>query len=257
MRRLAKQIFRRLGYDVHRFDRNAPHLVGDMRLLLEDLRVRGLNPQSILDVGANRGAWSRVAKAVFPMANCFLIEPQIEMKPFLDAFCQEFRGSKWFLEGAGATPGELTLTIWDDLGGSSFLPPESKEVEEAGKQRRVPIITIDSLIQEGAITMPQLVKLDIQGFELEALQGGATLFGSTEVFILEVALFRFMKGQPLFHEVALFMADRGYFVYDFAGFNRRPYDGALGEVDVCFVKREGFLRANNYWDCSRRPTGSE
>ena len=175
MKRLVKQAFQRLGYDVHRLDRvvgSPARPVGNMRMLLEDLRARGLSPQSILDVGANKGRWSSVAKDVFLMANCFLIEPQIEMKPYLDAFCQEFPHSRWFLAGAGATPGELTLTIWDDLAGSSFLPPESEELKKAGKQRRIPIITIDSLIEDGAIVMPQLVKLDIQGFELEALRGG-------------------------------------------------------------------------------------
>ena len=250
IRRLAKQAFRRLGYDVSRLSRDAgsaARSVGDMRMLLEDLRARGLFLRSILDVGANRGHWSRMAKDVFPTVNCFLLEPQIEMSAYLEAFCQEFPGSQWFLAGAGACPGELILTIWDDLAGSSFLPPESEKLQGAGKQRRVPIITINSLIENGAIPMPQLVKLDIQGFELEALRGGQLLFGSTEVFILESSLFRFIKGWPLLHEVIAFMADRGYFVYDFPGFLRRPYDGALGQTDICFVKHNGLLRAKDNW----------
>ncbi len=222
-------------------------LLDNTQTLLEELRAHGLVCQSILDVGANCGQWSRVAKSVFPTANCFLIEPQVEMRSYLVNFCKEHPGSRWFLAGAGAKPGVLTLTIWDDLAGSSFLPPESEKLKAAGKQRSVPIITIDSLIKNGAIAMPQLVKLDIQGFELEALRGGATLFGNVEVFILEVSLFRFMEGQPVFHEVVAFMADRGYWVYDFASFLRRPYNDALGQVDICFVQHDGFLRAENRW----------
>jgi hypothetical protein len=38
-----------------------------------------------------------------------------------------------------------------------------------------------------------------------------------------------------------------YVVYDFAGFARRPLDGALGQCDICFVKRNGFLRVSNEW----------
>jgi FkbM family methyltransferase len=67
----------------------------------------------------------------------------------------------------------LMLTIWDDLAGSSFLPSESDELRESGKQRSVKIVTIDSLLEKDMMPMPQLVKLDIQGFELEALKGGA------------------------------------------------------------------------------------
>jgi hypothetical protein len=48
-----------------------------------------------------------MAKSIFKKADFFLIEPQIEMKSALDAFCEEFPGSQFFLAGAGATPGEL------------------------------------------------------------------------------------------------------------------------------------------------------
>lgn len=252
MRQVVKKLFQSLGYEIRRLDvpsrDSSQHPVGDMRLLLEDLRNRGFVPLSILDVGANQGAWSRVAKSIFPEANCFLIEPQVEMKLFLEQFCQDFPGSAWLLAGAGATPGQLTQTIWDDFAGSSFLPPESDELKEIGKQRLVKIITIDSLVDEGAISMPQLVKLDIQGFELEALRGGQKLFGYTEVFILEVSLFQFLENMPIFHEVIAFMAERGYLVYDFPGFLRRPADSALGQVDICFVKQDGVLRTTNQWE---------
>jgi hypothetical protein len=43
------------------------------------------------------------------------------------------------------------------------------------------------------------------------------------------------------------MADRNYVAYEFLEFLRRPSDGALGQVDVCFVKRDGILRAHNRW----------
>jgi FkbM family methyltransferase len=252
MKQLAKNFFRCLGYDIvaltHPADiGSASRPVGSMKMLLEDLHFRGFHPQSILDVGGNRGEWSRMAKSVFTKADCFLIEPQVEMKSALDAFCEEFPGSHYFLAGAGSTPGELVLTIWDDLAGSSLLPPESQELRAGGKQRSVPIITIDSLLEKKLLPLPQLVKLDIQGFELEALKGGVKLFGNVEVFILEVSLLEFMAGQPLFAEVITFMKDREYLVYDFPGFLRRPYDGTLGQCDICFVKQDGFLRAKNFW----------
>ncbi len=74
------------------------------------------------------------------------------------------------------------------------------------------------------------------------------MYASFEVFILEVSLFKFLKDMPIFHEVISFMADKDYFVYDFPGFLRRSYDGALGQVDICFVKEGGLLRNYNRWD---------
>jgi FkbM family methyltransferase len=224
-----------------------PEYVDEMRCFLFEVRRRGFEARAILDVGAFDGRWSQLAAEPFPSARFFLVEPQVEMKASLDAFCERHPGSRWFLAGAGAAAGELSLTIRDDHAGSSFLGRPSLDEERAGRQRKAPIITIDSLLEDAAIPMPDLVKLDVQGFELEALKGGQRLFGHVEVFILEMSFFRFWPGMPLFHEAIAFMAERGYYAYDFAGLLRRPHDGALGQTDVCFARQGGMLRANDRW----------
>jgi len=224
-----------------------PAYVDEMRSLLFELRERGLEAGAVLDVGAYDGRWSEMTAELFPHARFFLIEPQMEMKHSLDIFCERHPGSRWFQAGAGAAPGEGTLTLLDDYQGSSFLPAPSPLGQPTGVQRRVPIVTIDSLLDEGAIVVPDLVKLDVQGFELEALKGATRLFGPVEAFILETSLFRFMPRMPLLHEVVAFMADRHYYAYDFGGWLRRPYDRALGQTDICFAREEGTLRASHRW----------
>jgi FkbM family methyltransferase len=219
-----------------------------MRPLLIDLRQRGLEARVVLDVGAYEGTWSGIAAEAFPSARFFLMEPQPERKPRLDAFCERHPGSRCFLAAAGAAPGERILTaVAGDDAGSSLLPEPPPEMRRICVQRRVPVVTIDSLLEDGAMDMPDLVKLDVQGFELEALKGGRRLFGPVEAFILELSLYRFMPGMPLFHEVVAFLAERGYFVYDFGGSLRRPFDQALGQTDVCFARETGILRASDRW----------
>jgi hypothetical protein len=151
-----------------------------------------------------------------------------------------------FLAGAGAKKDILTLTIWDDLAGSSFLPKPDKKLKDVGKQREIEIITIDDLLHSSKLNYPELIKIDIQGFELEVLKEAEKTFGNTEVYILEVSQFPF-GGTPILSDVINFMFERDYVVYDFPGFLRRPFDGALGQCDICFVKKDVFLRKSNAW----------
>jgi FkbM family methyltransferase len=232
--RTIKRIGRGLGFDIRR----SSQTISNMDAFLAHLRRVGFVPTTVLDVGAHRADWSRLAHSYFPEAKFILIEPQVEMRPDLEAFCREANGSTWKLAGAGPEPGEMILAVWPDLAGSSLLA--GADAGHDLEKRSIPIITIDSLFAGGQ-ELPQLAKLDVQGFELKALDGATTLIGRTECFILEVSLFRIVPDMPVFFEVAAYLDQRGYKLYDIAGHIRRPMDNALAQVDAVFVRKGGQL----------------
>lgn len=237
---LIQLLAHRFGYHVQ--SKNG--ISGDMGLFLKSLKARGLVINNILDVGAHKGDWSMLAATILPEATYYLIEPQEELKPEIDRFLARQKG-KVFFGGAGAEDGELTLTMWEDFAGSSFLLEEG---QANGKiQKKVPIYSIDGLIARAEMPVPDICKIDVQGFEIEVLKGAAGIFGKTEVFILEASLFRFSPNQPLLHDLIAYMTQRGYVIYDFAGFTNRPMDMALGQLDICFVKEDSILRKSHGW----------
>jgi FkbM family methyltransferase len=232
------------GIEIHRGHEG----IGKLVRFLKTVRARGFTPRGIIDVGANSGAWTRLALSVFPDVHVIMVEPQDEMEPYLSRLCRSVAGCHYVKAGAGREAGELVQTIWPDLAGSSFLPQVDSSQLQSGKQRKTQIVTIDSLLSETHPKfVPDLVKLDIQGFELEALSGAQTTFGRTELFIIETSLFSFLPSQPVMREVILFMSERGYEVYDITGYLRRPCDAALGQVDLAFVKADGRFRAQTRW----------
>jgi hypothetical protein len=42
-----------------------------------EIRARGFTPRGIIDVGATRGDWTRLALSIFPDASVIMIEPQV------------------------------------------------------------------------------------------------------------------------------------------------------------------------------------
>lgn len=222
--------------------------IGNVNHLLSDIKERGLNVKQILDIGANRGDWAIMAKGIFPDAEVYMIEPLSEMEESLLKICTDFSGVKYFPFAVGDKIGTHVMTTWgDNLAGANCRLEENEYLLKSNKQRIISIKTIDSMIEKGEIKIPEIAKLDIQGYELEALRGGTHLFGITELFILETSLFQFTAGNPILSDIVIFMTQQGYEIYDFAGFLRRPFDGALAQIDVCFAKKDGILRASNRW----------
>lgn len=56
------------------------------------------------------------------------------------------------------------------------------------------------------------LKLDIQGFELEALRGGEETLRQVSAILREVSFIELYRGQCLFHDLAMHLAERGLYV---------------------------------------------
>ena len=229
--RLIRGAARRAGYEVAR---PAPDF-------LHRLRRVDLAPASVLDVGAALGDWTRVCAKTFPTARYVLIEPLTEFAP---ALADAVRGLDAAVvhAAAAATPGERTFNVHRDLVGSSLLG-EREGGGVDGVPRTVPATTIDAVVAEHGLEPPFLVKLDVQGAELDVLSGASKTLERAVAFLAEASFFDFFFGGATFDRLIAAAAERGFVVYDIPSLARRPVDGALAQGDFVFVPRVSPLRA--------------
>lgn len=215
----------------------------DLASCLLNLAARGFEPRHIMDVGANRGKWSRVASSVFPHSSYTLIEPQKEMEPRLARFCAGHPNRRYVLAGAGSKMGELPFTIDPNTVNSSFSK-SADSISKPGRERRlVPVVTVDHVVQTITGAIPDILKIDAEGFEQEVVKGSQSLLGKTEVIFLEWHMFGNQHDPTEPANLIAFMAERDYVLYDFSWFGRRKFDAALELCEAVFVRRNGYLRS--------------
>lgn len=154
----------------------------------------------IVDVGANHGDFAQAASTVFPAAKILLIEPLPILQVELKRRCLEYE-SRWFLEpcaaGSHSGTGQLTVDPANDAiasfaGFSDEYLQVSPSVAPAGTVT-CNIKPLDQILIERQIEYVDLVKIDVEGFEFEVLEGLQKSLPSVRSMIVEVSLVRLAK----------------------------------------------------------------
>jgi FkbM family methyltransferase len=229
--RTTDALFARLGYQ--RVDRGSGFRSEVLLPFLDLVKRDGFAPLHIVDVGANRGDWTRTALQFFPDAEYTLIEPQENLKNY----AQDLLGGKWKIEwitaGVSDAPGTLRFTIAGRDDSSTFVLSE-EEARAAGLQQiPVEVRTLNDIARSRKAPWPDLVKIDAEGLDLKVLDGASELLGKTSVFLVEAAVCA-----PLENSMARVMermTRASYKLVDITDLNRSK-QGALWLCELAFVR---------------------
>ena len=134
----------------------------------------------------------------------------------------------------------LTLPLRDDS--ATFSLTEEEATRQGLPQIRVPIITLDELVEKER-RVPEMVKIDAEGFDLRVLRGASKLLGVTEIFFVECAIYCPFLENTL-EAVCCFMKNNGYRAIDITDLNRSPKHGVLWLAEVVFFNESSPAWAN-------------
>ena len=235
IRRRTRQLVRRLGYDIIRFDSQEPG--HDPFLDMTRLLSRVARPM-VLDVGANVGQSIAQFREAFPRAVIHSFEPSPTTYAELKRRNQDVADVNLWNSGVGATTGSLSFLVNSDPYMSSFLAPGPTAWGQVVQTPVVPVITLDDFTAREAIERVHVLKSDTQGYDLEVLKGCKKLFAEKRVDLVyyEAIVSNMYDSLPPFYDVFRFLAEGGFSLVSL--YDQHYQNGMLSWTDVLFARTE-------------------
>lgn len=159
----------------------------------------------VVDVGANVGQWANAFLDLISPEKLIMIEPA----PAAFAALQEKFGGHPHIElhnvAIGEVNGVTILRVTRDSTGASVLPPRAEMRDLIGGNWAIeaevecPMRTLDTLLE--SLREISLLKIDVQGYEKEALAGATETLAKTRFLLIELNYMPQYVGGSWFAEI--------------------------------------------------------
>jgi len=161
---------------------------------LHSLKAKGFEPKVIYDIGACVGAWTKMAKQIWPNARYILFEANWEME-----FLYWEVGWEYSMGLLGQENDQIVKYYQND-----FQPTGNSYYREIGcthgdyhpenQYLWKPIRKLDTVVEQREFPLPDMVKMDVQGAEWDIFLGAQRTFSKVEHLIMELQHMEYNKG---------------------------------------------------------------
>lgn len=206
--------------------------------------ILDLDIKTILDIGANKGQFARLAREVFADATIYSFEPLPDCFAELKMALPDDKNFFPFENAIGSREETLEFFRSFHTPSSSFLKmeelhkeafPESQEGQSA-EPTIVKVKTLDGVLGGETLEKNILVKIDVQGFEMEAIEGAKNILADARIVILEMSFLKIYENQPLFHDVYEKMYNLGFRFRGSLAQMLHPTTDEIVQTDAIFVR---------------------
>ena len=188
-------------------------------------------PKVIYDIGSSTLHWTREGQKTWPNSKIILFDAIDTVEFLYNRFNYEYyigvisdidnrivkfyNNDKW--------PGGNSY--YKEIGGGTpdYFFPEDGYTEMKTK-------TLYSIVQERNFPLPDLVKIDVQGAELDILRGGIEIINHAKYLIIELQHQQYNRGAPLADVTIKFLEENGWKIKDAKFCDNGP------DADYCFIK---------------------
>ena len=233
IKKIIQGIFKIFGYKISNL--NAQTIVfkhsttHTMKEAIKRCVSRGLNVNTVIDVGASDGRWSRDCLNSIPNANYLLIEAQKAHEEGIVKFKNECSNVEYVIAAAGIEDGNIYFDNSGLFGGVASKSKLEKNCIE------VQMVSIDNEVKRRNLKPPYVIKLDTHGFEIPILEGAKDVLKQAELVIIETYNYKLTNESLKYYEMCSYMEKLGFFSIEMVDLMLREYDNSFWQMDTFFV----------------------
>lgn len=207
--------------------------------MIAGLVRQGMLPRTVIDVGANVGQFAVASAKLFPNVVVHSFEPNPECVALLNKHVASLGNVSVYPIALGDEAGELDFHVNSHSHSSSILPladshrdafPDAREVNTI----KVKVSTLDAVFAGVELVAPVLLKLDVQGYEAQALRGAVETLKRLDYVVLEASFKPMYQGEMLFMDIVRLMEGYGFSFLRPVGLLPDPRTGEIIQMDALF-----------------------
>lgn len=176
--------------------------------------VKYLSPRTLIDVGANKGQFSLLARKLSPKTRIFAFEPLKEAADRYERLFGDDENATLHRLAVDMHRGESAFYVSDHSDSSSLLrigPGQKKAFGNAfSRQITVKTTRLDDVVRPEDLTPPTLLKIDVQGAERNVILSAGHLLDHIDHIYVEASFIELYDGQSLFRDVFRELDAKGF-----------------------------------------------
>ena len=197
-----------------------------------------INPEYILDIGCGHGEWFLKCINFFPNSKYLLFDGNKLNEDKLAILKKKYINITYKICLLSNSIKQLKFF---NMGYGSSIYEEKTNFSR--KIEYIKSSTLENELSSLNITSSNnIIKLDVQGSEIEIIEGLGKNISNFEIIILETSVKEYNKGAPLFIDVINFMDKKNYSLYDICDLKRLGFERSfLIQLDAVFIKKNSPL----------------
>ena len=194
---------------------------------------KGILINNVYDIGAYKGEWTKMmCKTSLKKSNFFLFEANSENEAFL-----KDTKYKYFINILSDKNKKVSFYSKSHTGDSYYIE-KTNFYEKEFKPKILDSTTLNNLQKEHEIPLPEFIKIDTQGSEIDILKGGNEILNNCKIILLECPIISYNEGAPSLDEYIKYLNKIDFLPLDITEVHH--LDKVLVQIDIIFLKKDIF-----------------